>query len=172
MTQRRIFQNEYPYFVTTSVRDGEWFFEDESYSSLLCKTIFLSGRLTGFDIISLCIMPDHLHLVVIKKIAHPRRGALSGQTYSAGPRARDGKNTISTLLYTIKSLYYTELRITYGIVDSMWQKRFYARIVTSRIQLENILKYMRRNPLADDLPAKYHHMSYQYTNWNLTQTLF
>jgi REP element-mobilizing transposase RayT len=64
MTQRRIYQEEYPYFVTFRTREGYALFEDEKMTELLSEIMFKAGRLKRYDILAYQIMPDHIHLLV------------------------------------------------------------------------------------------------------------
>jgi len=63
MTQRRIYQDEFPYFITTKTRDGIWFFE-KKYSKILSDIIFYSCKLKNYILYAYCIMPDHLHMLI------------------------------------------------------------------------------------------------------------
>ncbi|PIS40751.1 MAG: hypothetical protein COT26_01660 [Candidatus Kerfeldbacteria bacterium CG08_land_8_20_14_0_20_43_14] len=53
-------------FFTTKVRENENFFNDLKYSKLLRDIIINTCKLKGFLVVSFCIMPDHLHLIVWK----------------------------------------------------------------------------------------------------------
>ncbi|MFH1207185.1 MAG: transposase [Patescibacteria group bacterium] len=64
MTQRRIYQNECPYFVTFRTRVGFGLFEDEKMAELLSEIMFNAGRLKRFGILAYQIMPDHVHVLV------------------------------------------------------------------------------------------------------------
>ncbi len=64
MTQRRIYQDKYPYFVTFKAKENVSIFEKTEYANLLSCIIFKSGNLKQYNILSFQIMPDHVHLLV------------------------------------------------------------------------------------------------------------
>lgn len=66
MSQRRIYQDEYPYFVTTNTRNRKPFFDDIRYAQLLHKIILEACKMKDFLVYAFCVMPDHLHLLVGK----------------------------------------------------------------------------------------------------------
>lgn len=76
MTQRRIYQDEFPYFVTTNTRDRRPFFDDIRYARLLHKVIIKSCWIKNCLVYAFCVMPDHLHLLVGKDPTQPQRVAL------------------------------------------------------------------------------------------------
>lgn len=142
MTQRRIYQTDYPYFVTFNVRDGLPFFEETKYAKLLSKIIFNAGKLKGFDVLAYQIMPEHMHLLTWQK--HTNRivdgtdrtlenvrsvgvnyGLSSESTLSRMrpiTRVRSGSFNISDLLQSIKGNFSRKIH-----EGNIWQKRFYTR---------------------------------------------
>lgn len=179
MTQRRIYQNEYPYFVTTNTQKGEWVFDDISMADILSSVIFNAARMKGFIVVSYQIMPNHLHLLVVNKnlVAHlpaqPSAVAMdsSKQNAIAGAEACAWGN-ITQLMHSIKSFYHTEIKTKFRITHSIWQKRFYARTVTCEEQLRNTIKYIKNNPVKEGLPKKYLNAPYYHINTTATQSLF
>ena len=63
MKQRRIYQSEYPYFVTFRTKDNYPLFDELKYTALMSKVIFNSCNIKYFDVLSYQIMPDHVHLL-------------------------------------------------------------------------------------------------------------
>jgi REP element-mobilizing transposase RayT len=63
MTQRRIYQNEFPYFVTFRTREGFALFEDAETAALLSGIMFNAGILKQYNILAYQIMPEHVHLL-------------------------------------------------------------------------------------------------------------
>ena len=110
MTQRYIHEADFPYFITTNTQGREWLFEDFLYAKLLNEVIFASCVLKRFTPMAFCIMPDHLHLLVLSAAAGGDSYAANAATescvvnngclpstppmgisHSAGLRARDDK---------------------------------------------------------------------------------
>ena len=172
-TQRRIYQNEYPYFVTFRVREAYPLFEKTEYVVLLAKVIFKTSSIKKYDVLAYQIMTDHIHVLVYNKFrAHPAVGALRSKMGSAGRAACARRFTISELMHGIKSYYCDTIRDQYNIAYPIFQKRFYARVVDNHKYLETVIQYIQQNPIKENLPQKYHQPPYQYFDWNKINNLF
>lgn len=184
MTQRRIYQEEYPYFMTFRTREGWPMFRDEKMAGLLSEIMFNAGRLKRYDILAYQIMPDHVHALAQvmgseeRGRGHPRSEG-SRPLFSppiAGVRARDAANayqpTISDLMYTVKSYFIKRIRMHHGIQYSVWHSRFYTRIINTNRYLRTVIEYIQRNPAKARLPARYQKSPYQYFNWPAIRQLF
>jgi REP element-mobilizing transposase RayT len=168
MTQRRIYQEEFPYFVTLRTQDGYSLFEDEKMAGLLSEIIFNAGRLKQYDILAYQIMPDHVHVLIYNQ--YPRAQAslpaivyLNDCAPAEGCARRDFN--VSQLIHSIKSYYCDQIRDKYRINYPIWQKRFYTRIVNNRRYLHAVIGYIKNNPIKAKLPNKYNKMPYQYFDW-------
>jgi len=64
MTQRRIYQEEYPYFVTFRTWGDYPLFEDGKMAELLANEIVTSARIKRYDVLAWQIMPEHAHVLV------------------------------------------------------------------------------------------------------------
>ena len=166
MTQRRIYQNEFPYFVTFRTMERYPLFEKTRYVRLMARVIFKTAEMKHYDILAFQIMPDHVHILAYTKHprAHPAVGALKSNNTSAGTaaHARRGNYTISDLIHGIKSYYCGEIRRQYGINYPIFQRRFYTRIVNTIEYMATIIEYIINNPIKENLPKKYHIFPYQY----------
>lgn len=182
MTQRRIYQDECPYFITVRTRDSSPLFEQTKYARLLSSIIFFAGKIEDYDIFSYQIMSDHLHLLVdkIKNASAPTErcawGRGSGHFHTNPEQVSVPANgavqyNISQLMYTIKSYFVKEVRDQYDILSSIWQKRFYSHIITTPKYLATVIQYIKQNSIKENLPPKYHQFSYQYINWELLERL-
>ncbi|MFA5106782.1 MAG: transposase [Patescibacteria group bacterium] len=166
MTQRRIYQTEFPYFVTFRTSGDNPFFEETKYAALLSNIIFQAGKLKGYDILSYQIMPDHVHLLVYKTSqAHLSVGARRGKHVSAGAETRARGFNISQFMYSVKSYFIRQIRDEDGIMDSIWQKRFYTRIINTDEYFETVIHYIQNNTVKAALPDKYRRKPYQYVDW-------
>ncbi|MBN2096620.1 transposase [Candidatus Peregrinibacteria bacterium] len=63
MTQRRIYQCAFPYFVTFNVLYREWIFDDVYKADMLHEIILNAGKLKNHWVYQFCIMPDHVHIL-------------------------------------------------------------------------------------------------------------
>lgn len=188
MTQRRIYQEEYPYCVTFRTKKGLLFFENEEMATLLGTIMLNAGRMKWYDILAWQIMPDHIHVLVAIAGAETRDGWMD-KRHPSFPRTRvslpavasktrytptmtQKTYTISELMYTIKSYFIKQIREKYDIPYSVWHPRFYARIITTQRYLETVIHYIKNNPVKADLPKKYHKMPYQWFEWKKINNLF
>lgn len=187
MSQRRIYQEEFPYFVTTKTKDGICFFNKTKYALLLSNIIFQACHLKKYILYAYCIMPDHLHLLVKQMISHldtptaptERCAGVEFEDFSTPNPARvsvpavgDGQYNISQLMYTIKSYFIKEIREKYNINYSIWQPRFNTRVVDTEERLRNTIEYIKYNPVKAGLPKKYQAFPYQYFNRDKIFELF
>lgn len=183
MTQRRIYQSEYPYFVTTNVnvKEGEWLFDEIKYAQLLSEVIFKAGKLKYFDVLGYQIMPDHLHLLTIKcqpinipqRTLEKVRWVNGNNTFHPQPQSTLSSvrcishHTVSDLLQSVKGNFSRQIHL-----GNIWQPRFNTRIVNTQKRLRNTIQYIKNNPIKVRLPQKYHHPPYQFFNWRLIHQLF
>lgn len=183
MSQRRIYQNEFPYFVTTNTQGRRPFFGDVRFAQLLHKVIIKSCWIKNCLVYAFCIMPDHLHLLVGKDPTRPQRVTLGWGSPpqrvtpgldcsfdvpvpNAGRCARvNAKFDISQIMHAIKSYYCLAVREQYGINYPIWQPRFNTRIVDNEERLRNTIEYIKYNPAKAGLPKKYQKFPYMYFNW-------
>jgi REP element-mobilizing transposase RayT len=178
MTQRRILQNEFPYSITIRTRNNRLHFDTDKHAEILSAIIFISGKIKQYDIIAYQIMPDHVHVCVYASmmsattkscarspasVSAPTLGVHAPESGIIGQRAN--AHNISQLVYTIKSYYLKRIRNEMGIIDSIWQRRFHARIVYSSTYFENIIRYYQQNPVQTGLSEKYCRYPYQFINW-------
>jgi len=176
MTQRRIYQDEYPYFVTIRTKENIPLFDNIEYAILFAKVIYKKCRIKHFDVLSYQIMPDHVHLLIIHKY-HQAQPAVVARHFnkktSAGTAARARRIfNISELIHGIKSYYYSQMNDQYGINFQFFQPRFYSRIVNDNKYLKNTIHYIKHNPVKENLPSKYRQSPYQYFDWGKINNLF
>ncbi len=176
MTQRRIYQNEYPYFVTFRTREGFRLFENVEMAGLMSRVIFKTCDLKRFDVLAFQTMPDHVHILVNKIATAPAAGCgVRINTPRAQPAvvARPSKKfTISDLMHGIKSYYCEMVRNELDINFPFFQKRFYTRIVDTPRYLETVIHYIQNNPTKAELSERFKKPPYQFIDWKKIYTLF
>lgn len=133
MTQRRIYQNKNPYFITTNTFNKIWFFDKDIYAKILYQTIFEINKKYNPIVYGFCIMPNHLRLLM-KFI---------------------GESDVSDYMHDIKSKTVYNLKPYLGRYIRLWESRFYDRIVKSSDDHKKTLIYIKNNPVKWDLPSKY-----------------
>lgn len=182
MTQRRIYQDEYPYFVTWRTREGYRLFEETKMAGLMADIMFNAAALKGCDILAYQIMPDHVHLLIYTdhilraRVSPP---ALTIHMEGRAPTERCARGnyhnvrsvTISEYMYTVKSYFVRQMRVQYNIDFRFFQKRFYARVVDTNKYLHTVVSYIINNPTKAKLPERFQRHPYQYINWEMMQGL-
>ena len=179
MIQRRIYQNEFPYFVTFRTREGYPLFDKTEYAELLSQIMFNACALKRFDLLAYQIMLDHVHLLtqcnikMDRTLERVRSGDVewlfspTERTFSNVRSSIKKQHAISDLIQSIKGNFSRELHI-----GNIWQRRFYTRIVNNRKYLENIIYYLKQNPIKEKSPQKYGKPPYQYFDWPKINNLF
>jgi len=177
MTQRRIYQNDYPYFITFRIRDNFPLFEDKKMAELLADIMVKAGQLKGFYVLAYQIMPDHVHLLVqcnntnrtlekVRLVGDENNFYSSERTLSS-LRSQLKQYNISDLRQSIKGNFSRKLHM-----GNIWQPRFYTCIINTHQYLRTVIEYIQYNPIKAKLPVKYHLLPYQYCNKLKTEDLF
>ncbi|MFH0952310.1 MAG: transposase, partial [Patescibacteria group bacterium] len=174
MTQRRIYQDIYPYHLTFNTKEGVPFFENVEKAELLYITIMNVCEKKKYVVVAFSILPNHIHMMIqsgiqkytpqlsVAAVGHNHQPSAGTNVTSAGTETRAGGCTISDLIYSIKSYYCYQLRKMYSINYSPWQKRFNFRIVDSERRYLNTLNYIINNHKKHGLPEKYGKAPYVY----------
>lgn len=169
MTQRRIYQNIYPYFITTNAKKRIWFFEDQRIAKIISDSIINSCKINYYNLYAYCIMPNHIHILV-KSIYNPttERASLPAmlrKVRQAGVPAMKSRN-ISSLMHSIKSFSAKKIRDECNIEFKFWQNRFNYRIAYSKQDLQNKIYYIKNNPIKSGLEDKYKQFPYLFINYS------
>lgn len=166
MTQRIIHQNEFPYHLTFNTTYSVPLFENGEYAFLLRKIIINACELKRFDCIAFAILPNHVHILVIKRrraLEKARGGIVIKNNVPSTPQhglssPRDVK-TISHLAQSIKGNFSRKLH-----QGRVWQPWYNFRIVDSDHRFENTLNYIVHNYQKHGLNEKYGRKPYVYLN--------
>ena len=176
MTQRRICQNEFPYFITTNIRERFWFFDNKEYTLLFYKIVIKACKKKDFILYAFGILADHVHLLVKKRDIAGRDtravNSLFNTTRVSAPALGGESNNISDLLYTIKSFFSYEMRKKYGLDFKFWQSRYNFRIIDNEKRLYNTIQYIKYNYQKHGLSEKYSRYPYLYIGEKQINDLF
>jgi len=192
LTQRRVYQTEYPYFITTVTVGRVCLFQAERAAELLAEIIHESCIMHQFILLAFCIIPDHVQIMVepTERINDGWRRAYSPQQERArrvissqralekarcmgnnlqqrglsSPRCGE-QHTVSCLMQSIKGTFSRAMHR-----GRIWQPRFYFRIVKSERQYENTFQYIRYNYQKHDLPERFGQKPYVYI-YEITKTI-
>lgn len=184
MTQKRVVQNEYPYLLTTNVKGGDPYFEDGGHAKALANIIRTTCELKHFALLAYCIMPEHVHIIVVPSRgvgvtagrAARARGAGKYSTRQERPAVAAGiimnkSYTVSDLMHGIKSYFVHVLRN--GSTDAVfaWQPRFNSRVLNTEDYLRTAIEYVQFNPKKAGLPARYCKQPYLFVAEKLVDSL-
>ncbi len=122
---QRFTEGEYCYFVTTATQDRRPLFRDERLCQMLVKNLRYYRDRMNFALHGYVIMPDHIHLLVT-----PRQ-----------------PETVSDVMRNLKSYTSKEIREVLGTQGSIWQRRFYDRVIRGEEQFRTALNYIHLNPV-------------------------
>ncbi len=199
MTQRRIYQCAFPYFVTFNVLDRDWIFEDNQKAEMLHEIILNAGHLKNHLVYQFCIMPDHVHILCqtpyvsrgftgdpSRGLENPHSGwgdQIRNITSNVGFPTRDatpnptrdancncGHTHQHTISDFIKSIRGTFSRKIHE--GQIWHPRFYDQVIEDEDRIRSTLDYITHNPTKAELPKKYHYYPYQYKDDDLVDQLF
>lgn len=148
MTQRRTYQTDFPYFVTTTVEKRLPLFEKEQYALLLQAAILDRTAALHCILFGYAILPDHVHLLL----------------------KPSEKANVSKIMQQIKSSAARNLRLHARFLEKFWQPRFNFRVVNSDERLQNTLSYLSNNHLKHGLTERYARTPYLYLDDALVQT--
>ena len=107
----------------------------------------------GVSIIEMQIMPDHVHgLVIINKtdfnlVNHINIEKIDDANAIGSQRFRNpGKNNISSIIGSFKSVCTKHIHIQYPEINFAWQSRFHDHIVRNDKEFKRIQQYIINNP--------------------------
>ncbi|MBI4093325.1 MAG: transposase [Candidatus Kerfeldbacteria bacterium] len=176
---------DYPiaYFITTVTKDRRRLFCDVRLAHRIATMIRMACRTKGYFLLGFCILPDHVHLLVM------RQGilvtAFGGIPPSFEMNICGGKRTpwVRGREATDLSSPYTEgtlSRVPASVGDLMrsmkgtfsrtiqqgkiWQRRYHLRHVMNSEDLLNVVNYIQYNYQKDDLPESYEREPYMWLN--------
>ncbi|MDZ7798618.1 MAG: transposase [Patescibacteria group bacterium] len=184
MTQRRIYQNIFPYFVTFNTKNNYPFFADTKKAKLLYKIVLISSKKKFFLPYIFSILNNHIHMLVKFIPALAAAPALFETAATAGRSEKNkrkiknaattsrSKYNISDLMHAVKSYYCYQLRNQYNIFYSPWHTRFNFRIINTPKRLRNTINYIKYNYKKHNLSKKYSKQPYQYINEDKINELF
>ena len=167
--------NNGAYFITVCVQNREYVFGDCIDGKMKLSTIgaivqgFWYEIPRHFDFVELgefIVMPNHIHGVLIldKNIEIGQSKIETGHCVETGhcpvsttPTDNDktigqkrfrnqGKNTVSSIIGSFKSICTKHIRQTFPEIDFKWQERFWDNIIRDGTAFENITNYIINNP--------------------------
>ena len=134
---RRVFEENYSYFITVVTEKRRPILIENI--DLLRKSFSLSLKRYNYTIEAICILPDHLHMIITPKeaeqyskiIAHIKRSFVYGLERSFKEKCK---------------LNVSNAQYKRGL-SGVWQKRFYEHTIRNEKDMALHLEYILNNPV-------------------------
>jgi putative transposase len=125
----RLYLLNYPHHVTQrGVNKEQIFFDEEDYNFML-KYLKEASDKSSTEIWAYCLMPNHIHLLLVPKI-------------------EDG---LGKCLHLSTFRYAQYFNKKYERIGRLWQNRYYSSIVEAETYLWAVARYIETNPLRSGL---------------------
>lgn len=139
--RRRIYRRFGTYAVTAVVENRSQFFRNPAYCELLVSQIIFSKNFYKFKLIAFCILYDHFHFIV-----HPTGNEI---------------NEISKIVFSIKRNFSRTVNKKFN-QGFKWQAHRHTRIIGTRKEFENQVRYIAYNFQKHCLPEDWKYTSLNY----------
>jgi len=113
------------YFVTSKTHRNREFFTNEENAEILLNCIENFRKEGRYRLLAFVIMPDHLHIML----------------------EPNGKESISKIMHSIKRGSSRLINQMWNRNGSVWQSRFYERIIRDEKEFWEKVNYIYNNPL-------------------------
>jgi REP element-mobilizing transposase RayT len=182
MTQRRIYQNEFPYHLTNTIRNNQSFFSDINKTKVLHDNIFYYQRKLKFELLCFAIMPTHFHIIIKSNIftisdimqkikyqtakqikALPSKEDRLFPSHSTAIRWKGEKPNITVPQHSRAVRIFSPPRCP----NSIWKPRFYHRIINTERYLSRAINYVTNNWSHHHLPSHFSQSPHTYLNHTL-----
>ncbi|KAF0133681.1 MAG: transposase [Candidatus Saganbacteria bacterium] len=122
-----------PYFITICAKDKECLFTNERLNQLIIECLLEEKEKTGFKIFVYCLVPNHLHLLLA-----PSTQEISVSQFIGAFKSKTARRAWD-----------------FDISGTLWQRRFYDRIIRREEDLKTIGQYTLDNPVRKGIVSKW-----------------
>jgi len=143
--------------ITKNVVAGPWPAKFKENTEIVESKILNIEKKFSAEVDFYCIMPDHIHMIIIIKdcsclplgrslpLASTRQGRATTNMVEAhrGQRARQGRATTTSLSWIVNAF---KGWCTREFKNKIWQPNYYEHIIRSEKELEKIREYIENNP--------------------------
>ena len=172
-SQKRIYQKNGIYFVTSKTKDNYPYFKEKILCELWIEELRLCKKLKKFELLAFCLLSDHFHLLVLPK---GRENISRIMKFLKENFSRDANKIITTASATapsrlqlnniIKSSaknFIKKYKSDNSFPRFQWQKSFHDHLIRddSETDYHNHYEYTVYNHLKHSLPE-----TWQYTSLN------
>ena len=129
MRQKRVLLSGATYHVIARVNRGEYILTAPMVKTILLLTIRRAKGRYAFRVESLCIMDNHIHLMI---------------------RPQDGES-LSRIMQWILSVFALRYNRILGLKGHVWYDRFKSVVIRSQSQFAAVFRYILQNPVRAGL---------------------
>ena len=137
-TFRRVYAQNHPYFITITTEKRRPLLIENI--TILRQAFAYSKQYFEYEIDSICIMPDHLHMIIQPK----------------------NETEYPNIIKSIKTYFSKNIKQTFKTTQSqtkkgelgIWQRRFYEHTIRDDNELEKYRNYIHYNPVKHGLVLK------------------
>lgn len=125
MRQKRVLREGASYHVVARANRQEFILNSDVVKHLFLQTILRAKKRYRFQVITLCLMSNHVHLMM-----RP---------------ARD--ESLSRIMQWILSVFAIRFNVRLGIRGHVWYDRFRSKVIASLRQFVRTMAYIGNNPV-------------------------
>ena len=130
--------------ITQRGNNRQVIFEEETDYRKYCFWINKYSVLNGLSVLAYCLMPNHVHLIVIPMKA----------------------NSLSKTFQTVHTLYAQYILKKKNATGHLWQGRFYSCIMDDQ-HLYRAIRYVEKNPVRGHIVRKAWHYPWSSAQWHM-----
>jgi putative transposase len=172
-SQKRIYEEQGEYFVTTATLNRYPYFADPILAELFVRDLWFATKLKRFELFGFVVIPDHVHLLFqprgkfnYSQIMHNVKRVFSLQAnqimFSSplGVESKPAGDDIYHRLQWPKTLVDLHRRFiqAHGVHHNMprfkWQSSFRDRVIRDENDYLNHLEYIHNNPVKHGLAGE------------------
>jgi len=118
----------FAYHIIIGTGENRDVFSDPAINREIIKTLKTSAKLYGYQLLSYCLMPDHVHILV---------------------QATESPKDLRRFIRGFKSFS------TKSVGKNLWQRSFYEHILRREENLVDVARYILNNPVRKGLVEEY-----------------
>ena len=119
------YKGRYAYHVVLTVKTRSEVFADLEFGRWSASQLAESARLTNFDVLAYCFMPDHTHLLI---------------------QGTEDSSFLVAFVQNFKQRTAFHFKRESG--DQLWQQSYFDRVLRGDEHLEDVANYVFENPVA------------------------
>ena len=140
----RIIIPKLAHHITQRGNNRQIVFENDSDYQHYCFWANKYAALNGLDIVAYCLMPNHVHFIVIP----------------------EGLESVSKTFQTVHTLYAQYMLKKRGASGHLWQGRFYSCVMDDQ-HLYRAIRYVEKNPVRSQIVKRAWRYPWSSVRWHL-----